>query len=68
MWCSSLGCYVGVGEMNGRHSGEAGGSGSVVAGMGVGVAGEQEDGSVEDKAEGPEDRTTKRRRVGITDG
>lgn len=79
MWCSALGCYVGAGEARRGHSdpggdGEAEGSGSGSGSMrvGAGVVGGQEDGDVEveDGAEAGEmeDRTTKRRRVGVTDG
>lgn len=69
MWCSALGCYVGVGETSRKHKdrgGEVERGGSGGAGMVEGVAGRQQDGNVED--EELEDRTTKRPRVEITDG
>jgi hypothetical protein len=65
VWCSALGCYVGMSETSRRDSGPGGEAGT---GTGTGVAevGEQEDGNVEDEAEELGERTAKRRRVEVT--
>ncbi|KAH0838868.1 YL1 nuclear protein-domain-containing protein [Lanmaoa asiatica] len=69
VWCSALGCYVGVDETSRRGrspGGEAEGGGNAGAGVVEDVAGGKEGGNVEGEVE--EERTTKRRRVVITDG
>lgn len=70
MWCSALGCYVGVNEASQRgirSGGETGRSKNTGTDAGIDeeVAGEQEDGDAEESLE---ERTTKRRRVEVGDG
>ncbi|KAN0082575.1 YL1 nuclear domain containing protein [Tylopilus felleus] len=66
VWCSALGCYVGVNEASQRGIRSGGETGrSKNTGTDAGIDEEQEDGDAE---EGLEERTTKRRRVEVGDG
>lgn len=76
MWCSALGCYVGVGETGRRDMGSGGdaeGRGKAYVaskpGEGSGADGDG-DGGVDGDREGEEldERDTKRRRVATAEG
>jgi YL1 nuclear protein C-terminal domain len=73
VWCSALGCYVGVSNTS-RREGAPSGSGEGRAGSSVGsktmgdAAADIGEDDSRAETEELEERTTKRRKVGITDG
>ena len=76
VWCSALGCYVGVSGMSQRErrpEGEAEESAGVGAGAGTGVVegvadeGKEDENVDDDEAEELAERIPKRRRVEVTD-
>lgn len=73
VWCSALGCYVGVSNTSGREGASSGsGEESVGSSTGSKTRGDAAADRAEDdsraETEELEERTTKRRKVGITDG